>query len=419
MLSPGSKGWINKYFDLIDNESIKAKKTCPPGLDPHYFLHLLFAKSGIIFGFPSKHIFHSKLDDSSWTQNEKLKVLLFEAHLLVFQQKNNTLVGKKEEFIDSLLSYYAKHGSKSFLKSITFFIRESNDEKLESIYSSRTDIKLNLFENKWWVNTLNNVFVYLDVILYHNYLHKENTDALDNYSEYAYNALTAIALAAHADGTIEDAERSMFAVFLASANLPQEYRKKAFSHFENGVSTDDFTPLVRRDWLFKRFIIDLSMLTIAASHEADVKEISFLNELAHKLDIPDEEFEECVVMVENFVIQNNSKVPFLTNTNSYAKVYSSLSSRWGKVILRNKDKLAAELKESKELVSLITKSTTQELTKEEKELVKKQFMDIVKSMPALAIFMLPGGAILLPLILKLLPDLVPSAFKQNEINKKP
>lgn len=418
MLSPGSKGWINKYFALIESGSIKAKKSCPNGVDPHYYLHLLFAKSGIIFGFPSKRIFQSKLDDTKWTQNEKLKVLLFEAHLLIFQQKYGSINGKKEEFIQSLLSYYSKHGSKTLLKSITFFIKESDDEKLEDIYSSRTDIKLNLFENKWWVSTLNNVFVYLDVILYHNYLHNENTDALDSYSEYAYNALTAIALAAHSDGTIEEAERSMFEVFLASANLPQAYRKKAFNHFKNGVSTDDFTPLVRRDWLFKRFIIDLSMLTIVASHEAVDNEISFLNELGSKLNIPEEELEECMVMVENFVIQNNSKVPFLKNSNSYAKVYNSLSSRWGKVILRNKDKLAAELKESKQLVGLITKSTTQELTKEEKELVKSQFMDIVKSMPALAIFMLPGGAILLPLILKLLPDLVPSAFKENEIDKK-
>jgi hypothetical protein len=39
-------------------------------------------------------------------------------------------------------------------------------------------------------------------------------------------------------------------------------------------------------------------------------------------------------------------------------------------------------------------------------------------MPSLAIFMLPGGAILLPLVLKIIPDLVPSAFRDNEIENK-
>lgn len=82
---------------------------------------------------------------------------------------------------------------------------------------------------------------------------------------------------------------------------------------------------------------------------------------------------------------------------------------------RNKDKLALEVKQSKELVYLIRKSTTKELTKEEKELVKTQFKDIVRSMPSLAIFMLPGGAFLLPLVLKIIPDLIPSAFRDNEV----
>ena len=48
---------------------------------------------------------------------------------------------------------------------------------------------------------------------------------------------------------------------------------------------------------------------------------------------------------------------------------------------------------------------------------KEQFKDIVKSMPSLAIFLLPGGALLLPLVLKVIPDLVPSAFRDNKIEE--
>ena len=45
-------------------------------------------------------------------------------------------------------------------------------------------------------------------------------------------------------------------------------------------------------------------------------------------------------------------------------------------------------------------------------------MDILKSMPSMAIFMLPGGALLLPIILKIVPDLLPSSFKDNEIEQQ-
>ena len=58
------------------------------------------------------------------------------------------------------------------------------------------------------------------------------------------------------------------------------------------------------------------------------------------------------------------------------------------------------------------------LSKEEKEAVKTQFKDLVKSMPSLAIFMLPGGAVLLPIVLKVIPDLIPSAFRDNEVEKE-
>ena len=85
---------------------------------------------------------------------------------------------------------------------------------------------------------------------------------------------------------------------------------------------------------------------------------------------------------------------------------------------RNKDKFIEELKESKELIALVNKSLKEELTPEEKEKVKTQFKDIVKSMPALAIFMLPGGMLILPIILKIVPDLLPTAFKGNEPEKK-
>lgn len=78
---------------------------------------------------------------------------------------------------------------------------------------------------------------------------------------------------------------------------------------------------------------------------------------------------------------------------------------------KNKNSLIQELKESKELVFLIKESTTRTLTEEEKGKVKEQLLDICKSIPALTVFMLPGGALLLPLLIKMIPNLLPSAFR--------
>ena len=55
-------------------------------------------------------------------------------------------------------------------------------------------------------------------------------------------------------------------------------------------------------------------------------------------------------------------------------------------------------------------------SKAEKKRVKTQLLDICKSVPSLAIFMLPGGGVLLPLLIKFIPELLPSAFNDNRID---
>tara|TARA_R110001632_G_scaffold45215_10_gene114889 strand:- start:1592 stop:1885 length:294 start_codon:yes stop_codon:yes gene_type:complete len=81
---------------------------------------------------------------------------------------------------------------------------------------------------------------------------------------------------------------------------------------------------------------------------------------------------------------------------------------------KNKMRLHKELQQSKEAVSLIKKATHASLSEEEKEKVKVQLLDICKAVPAFAVFMLPGGALLLPLLIKLIPDILPSAFRDDE-----
>ncbi|ARV14270.1 LETM1 domain-containing protein [Polaribacter sp. SA4-12] len=83
------------------------------------------------------------------------------------------------------------------------------------------------------------------------------------------------------------------------------------------------------------------------------------------------------------------------------------------LLIRNKQRLGQELRESKEAVSLIKKATHSNLSEEEKVKVKEQLLDICKAIPSLTVFLLPGGALLLPLLIKLIPDILPSAFKED------
>jgi hypothetical protein len=418
MLSPGSKGWINKYFDLERRNEFSLEFSVPNGLTRKEYVHFSFLRSGIVFGFPVKRIFANELKDSKWTQNEKLKVLLFESFLLIYLMENKDDHFDLEKFKASLLSFYAEHKARGLSKVFGLFLKETPDERLENILTQRLSVKSKLIEGQYWLGYLSNAFVYLDIVLYRNFL-KNRKETLSNYNELADNALVAITMAAYSDDSITDQEKAMFKVFLSSANLKDSEKKVAKERFKHGASLSDFSEIAKSNVLFRRFLIDITALTVFVNEERLPEEIPFFNEMCDFLDVPKKEVHNAMTMIENFVLQNSNQMSLLSSSSSYEKLYGSVSKRWVKVLSRNSDKLALELKESKELVQLIRKSTSEELSKEEKELVKSQFMDIMKSMPALAIFMLPGGALLLPLILKIIPDLVPSAFRDNELDEEP
>lgn len=417
MLLPGSKGWINKYFDLVQRNEIVLFCELPQGVEKSAFIHAALGRTGILFGYPSRLQFAKELDAAKWTMEEKLKLLLFESLLFVYRVDQPDEVFNRDAFIQKLVDFYGHHSSSAITRLFSVFVKESADEKVESILAQRVEIRMNLLENKFWVNYLNNVFIYLDVILFNEFLKNRSDGALSNYDDLAMNALNAISMAAFSDGEINVKERTLFNLFLASANLSDLQRELAEQRFLSGSSYDDFSELVHKNWLFARFLIDLSAFVIFSNHEAVSAEKEFLASLCAFLRMDETELNEGLALVEQFILNNHDNIPFLNNSSAVEKVYSSLSSRWIKILGRNKDKLALELKQSKELVYLIRKSATTELTKEEKEVVKAQFKDIVRSMPSLAIFLLPGGAVLLPLVLKIIPDLVPSAFRDNEVKK--
>jgi|TARA_R110000737_G_scaffold193486_2_gene214747 hypothetical protein len=417
MIAPGSKGWINKYFEMLENEHFSLNLTVPRGFSEREMIHFSLLRTGIIFGVSAEMLFAKNLDESKWTKSEKLKLLLLEALLLIYHNENKGNTLNPEDFKSSLLKFYEGHTSPVISKVFRLFMSESPDERLESILSGRLNVKYKVTDSKYWVNYLSNAFIYLDVILYREFLRKKE-ETLSQYSDLADNALVALSMAAFSDNKITDSEKAMFKAFLDSSNLDQQHRAHAKARFVKGAKLEDFTTIVHQNWLFRRFLLDISALTIFVNQELVPEEYPVFENLCQFLEIPKKEVNYSLALIENFVLQHSDKEELLSSASSYEKLYGNLSKRWVKILGRNKEKLARELKESKDLVYLITKSRKEDLSKAEKELVKTQFLDLAKSVPALAIFMLPGGAIILPIILKILPDLIPSAFRDNELEEK-
>lgn len=419
IFAPGAKGWVNKYFELVSKHEIRLEIDRHGGIDKMTFTHLVFANSGLIFGLAHKLLFSNHLVSPLWTKEEKLKVLLLEGHIFIYLINNKNTPFNSELFLHQLYTFYKGHEG----KDIGHFDFDEDDilgktKIIEKILSKRVDIKKRWLENRWWVHSLSNSFVYLDVILFDDFCFKKNAHAIVDYASYAKLCLTTIVLSAQADGIVDRSEKNMLKVFLASSNLKDNDRNEIDDLINNKASFFDLPDWIKDSWLLRRFMLDLAILTVVADDEFSEIEHQFLDEFSIYLDISKDELSEYTGIVERLFVRTRNELDFLADEIAFQKVYNRFLKRWIAIVGRNKHKLITELKQSKELISLVKKASTQELSDKEKKLVKTQFKDIAKTVPSLAIFMLPGGTLLLPIILKIIPDLIPSAFVDNKLENE-
>lgn len=415
MIQAGSKNWIDKYIHLVKENAIDTSIVVTSDLSKAEFLHTRLFASGIVFGFPGHFIFCPEEYRSNWTSDEQLKVLLFESLYLVYQAERAEPMDAR--FVETLHDFYKQYRDTSSLNVFKLLFKESKFIQVENILHRRVHIKKTL-KNQFWVNYLNNSLVFLDVLAFHDYLiHDKRLE--DSYEDFLMATLYTVGAASLADGTIDDPEQTLIDVFISSANIDNA-NIKAFKQKlkDTDVTLNDIILPSKDDVLYKHFLIDMAVLTVHSDLSALDDEMVFLYELCNYLAVDTDQLHQALMLIERFVIENNHQVNFLSEQSSYEQLYSNFSQRWIKVLGRNKDKFIEELRESKDLIALVNKSLSEELTPDEKERVKNQFRDIVKSMPAIAIFMLPGGMLILPIILKIIPNLIPSAFRGNEVRKE-
>jgi hypothetical protein len=165
--------------------------------------------------------------------------------------------------------------------------------------------------------------------------------------------------------------------------------------------------------LERYYLIDMAGLALWSDEVIEQNEASFLYELAKLLKIDSRFVTESIKSTDNFIQVNKKDIPYFNYSNPVKHFYDQATQTVVVLITRNKNRLAKEISQSGELLVLLAHSTHRDLDEKEKKKVKKQLLDICKTIPSLTIFLLPGGSLLLPILIKFIPKLLPSAFNEN------
>ena len=415
--SPGSKNWIVKFFELqekgifsVDQDLIHQKEA--------NLTHFIAHQTGLIYGTAKSFIFSNQIDPNTFNTDEQLKLLVFETLFFTYNRKQQKAVSQSE-FIDTLLTFYKGFEGSSLIERLSIRFAQTPNKKLEVILASRVGIKSSFMGANYWLKHLSNAFIFLDVILFRAFLEGDQTPFLKNYERYTSSILNGLIYAAFIDGKVEEKEKKILVHFIASAALPRLLKNKYQKRIKIGIPLKVLQQEFIENELLGQLTYEFGHLLLQSTHQLSPLERQKLKALGKVLNMTEAQMLASEEMSTAFIAHSGPQELLVYKQSTETSfAYKETSKRWLRIIGRNRDRLIKEIKESKELMALLQKSTKEELSPEEKEQVKEQFYDILKSMPSLAIFLLPGGTLLLPIVMKLVPELIPSAFKVNEVEKK-
>jgi DnaJ-domain-containing protein 1 len=416
-MNPAEKGWLKEYIKFrgphpIDLNQYQIK-------DQDSLLYKIVQPTGLIYGHPihAPGIRHPK--EQRWNSLGKMKIVLLESFLHSASLKQEHLPETQHDWQDfyletsqSIGQFYSVLDPQINKKTFFIFGKPRKDEFrfTEQILHKRLFLK-----SRWdhfWASLFQNSLLFLDTYYFGEWRAEKFHNMKWHKDAMKILLLKVIAAAAHANQIIEREEKNMFFTFLGSSNLTKSQNKLAKEAFRDGITLDQIDLRQADTWLLKKYVLELAILMIWADKVVSVEERAFLSELARRLGISDEELDISLIAIESFVIENWKEVYFLQSKHSFQVISETIIQRITFVLQKHKDSIAEEIKESKELWYLFDKSKTEELSEEEKEKMRIQLIDILKSIPAFVIIALPGSFLTLPLLLKILPKSVfPSGFQ--------
>lgn len=387
-MNPSSFGWIKKLLNELERINFS------------YFsndsFYLGLRECGFIYGNNIK-IVENLFEKKDFTEEELCKINLCIAFLNTHNNSNTN-----SEFLESVIDFYTKIDAikTSFFHNLLG--GKKSYEQLEKILHKRIQVDANVL-TKNFNHFITNVLLYSDILAYNKYL--ETKTISTNYLKQLEAAVAQIVLSTlNTKNEKTKYDDSLIKLFESSSR----YQNNDTMNFDTAVEFLNKTHA-------KNYVLDLVCMASWTDKIIDEKETMFLNKLGTGFGFNKEYIQNAINSVTIFYTENESNIALLSSKNIVQSFYNNSSRIVKKLISRNSKRLYKELTDSKELMILLTQSTVRDLNDEEQKKVQEQLLDIFKSIPSLAIFMLPGGMILLPLVIKFIPKLLPSAFDENRI----
>jgi hypothetical protein len=396
MINPSVFGWIEKYFSVLDVTSNDTSSI------PEFFYKKI-QKTGITYG----HIvFLENIDNKqigNYTSEEISKIALLGSLFESYKQFSNIV--NKNLFLKELISFYENVTSTKTDDFVAELSLNDTYQLLEKIINNRVQTNGSIFSKNFSpIHT--NSLLFIDVLAFQQFLVKGEIPT--NYFKKLERTLISLV---HI-GLQTKSNQSKYDNSLIKL-LESSIRYTKFST----ISIDDLETLKLNYFKSKLehyYLLDLAQLSVWQEDTiTNEQSVLFINKLANTLKIKAPYVIENISNLNAFLKKYKKEIPLFNESSQVKNFYDHTSEKVKILINRNRTRFVKELSNNNELLLLLRDSTIRKLDQKEKKKIKKQLLEICKTVPSLTIFLLPGGSLLLPLLVKYIPRLLPDTFNEN------
>lgn len=414
-MNPSQKGWLKEFLSFRKQLFVQSKEfeKTRQGQHPDQSFYGFIQPTGIMYGYPV-HLYELEIGNE-WAKLDTVKVLLTDSFINIAELYATKQPQTLEEFhelmyntMDSVNHFY-NGVYPEISTSLTNWLGQKKDvlSLTEKILEKRVDITFKRSSN-FWTDFFNHSQLFLDIYIFGQWSHTSPDRVLleffkEEKEELSYTAVKVMAAAAHANKHVESEEKKLFEHFIENSGLPAEKKRVANEYFVHGLAIQDIPVEEGDPWVIRKYFLELAILTVWSDKKIEDVEWSFLNNFNKSLGFSEEDFDNSMIAVEGFVLQNWEHLDSLQLKKDHHEIGLDYIGRIARVVEKYKNRIKLEMSDDLELLEILRKGNTSELSQEEKEILRVKFIVILKAIPSFRVIALPKDFLSYDVLLQVIP----------------